>query len=128
MRSTYKTICLFTAVTFCLTLSGTARAEDFPKGTFTNKGPDGATWSIKFDGKGKASVNREDMEMVTIEYKVTKDQIVFDKEEGQIAEKEVGPGTYKWKLDGKKLSFTKVEDKSEGRSQALTSGSWTKKD
>jgi hypothetical protein len=111
-----------------LLLANRVHAEDFPKGTFTNKGPDDAVWSITFDGKNKVSVKREDKELVTLEYKVTKDEIEFSKEEGSIAEKDAKPGTYKWKLNGKKLTFTKVKDDSEGRAQALTSGSWEKKD
>jgi hypothetical protein len=117
------------AVLSLLWLASSARAADeFPKGTFTNKGPDGATWAMTFDGKGKLSVTRDDKEVVKLDYKTKKDEIEFSNETGEIADKDAKPGTYKWKLDGKKLTFTKVNDDSEGRSQALTSGSWTKKE
>ena len=108
--------------------TATIQAEDFPKGKFSNKGPDGATWSIDFDGKGKASVLRDDKEFVKVTYKATKDEIEFSHETGDNADKNAKPGTYKWKLDGKKLTFTKVSDDAEGRVQALTTGSWEKKD
>ena len=103
-------------------------AGEFPTGKFTNKGPDGNTWTISFDGKGKVTVFREDKEVVKVDYKVTKDEIEFSNETGEIADKDAKPGTYKWKLDGKKLTFTKIKDDAEGRAQALTSGSWEKKD
>ena len=48
--------------------------------------------------------------------------------EGPFADKAAGPGTYKWKLDGDKVMFTKVKDKSEGRSGALTAGAWERKE
>lgn len=103
-------------------------AGEFPTGKFTNKGPDGSTWAISFDGKGKVTVFREEKEMVKLDYKVTKDEIEFSNETGEIADKDAKPGSYKWKLDGKKITFTKVKDDAEGRSQALTSGAWEKKD
>lgn len=60
-------------------------------------------------------------------YKVTKDEIEFTDEKGTNADKAAGPGTYKWKLDGDKVTFTKVKDKSKGRSEALTAGAWERK-
>ena len=100
----------------------TARAQDFPKGTFSTKLGE-EKWSVTFDGKGKYIVRLKGEALVEGVYKATKDQIVFDKEKGKIASP--GPGKYKWKLDGKKLAFTKIEDESEGRAKALTFGPWT---
>src|SRR2546425_319065 len=44
--------------------TGTATAADFPKGTFTLKGPDGAIWAVKLDGKDKFTVTRDGKEPV----------------------------------------------------------------
>src|SRR5438132_7048372 len=103
-------------------------AGEFPTGKFTNKGPDGNTWAISFDGKGKLTVFLDDKEKLKVDYKVAKEEIEFSNETGEIADKDAKPGTYIWKLDGKKLSFTIVKDDAEGRAQALTNGSWEKKD
>ena len=35
------------------------------------------------------------------------------------------PGKYKWKLEDKTLSFTRIEDESEGRSKGVTGTTWT---
>jgi hypothetical protein len=111
--------CLATVV--LLGACSAARAQDFPKGTFAIKlGED--KWSVTFDGKGKYTVMTKGETVVTGSYKATKDEVVFMKEEGKLASAE--PGKYKWKLDGKKLTFTKVEDDSAGRAKALTSGPW----
>ena len=118
-----RCIGMFVASAFLwIAATGTATAADFPKGTFTLKGPDGAIWAVKVDGKDKFTVTRDGKEAVEGTYKVTKDEIEFTDEKGPLAEKAAGPGTYKWKLDGDKVTFTKVKDKSEGRSGALTAG------
>jgi len=104
-----------------------ATAADFPKGTFTLKGPDGDTWEVTVDGKVKFIVTRGGKEVVEGTYKVTKDEIEFTDEKGPVADKDAGPGTYTWKQDGDKVTFTKVKDKSEGRSGALTAGAWVRK-
>lgn len=115
------------AACFCLSFTANIHAEDFPKGTFTIKGPNDQVLAIAFDGKGKLVVTMEDQEVVSCDYKVTKDQIEFSNETGPKADSDSKPGTYKWKLDGKKLTFTKVKDESKGRSQALTFGTWERK-
>jgi hypothetical protein len=102
-------------------------AKDFPKGTFALKLPDGAVWAVKVDGKDTFTVTRDGKEAVEGTYKVTKDEIEFTDEKGPLADKAEGPGTYKWKLDGDKVTFTRVKDKSEGRSGALTAGAWERK-
>ena len=119
---------MFAASAFlCLTTNGTATAADFPKGIFTLKGPDGAVWAMKVDGKDKFTVSRDGKEAVEGSYKATKDEIEFTDEKGPAADKAAGPGTYKWKLDGDKINFTKVKDKSEGRAGAITAGAWERK-
>lgn len=119
---------LVSLMALTLVCTASLHAEDFPKGKFANKGPDGATWAISFDGKGKATVTREDKEFVKVAYKVTKDEVEFSHETGDNADKDAKAGVYKWKLDGKKLTFTKVKDDSDGRAQALTTGSWEKQE
>ena len=105
-----------------------AEAADFPKGTFTVKASD-ATWAVTFDSKGKFKVTRDGQEGLTGSYKVTKDEVELTDEEGPFAGKgDLKACTYKWKLDGKKLTFTKVKDESESRSTIITAGAWDKKD
>jgi hypothetical protein len=118
-------IVMFLAMVGLLGASTTARAQEFPTGTFSAK-LGGDKWSIRFDGKGTFTVLLKDEKVVEGMYKATKNEVVFSKEKGKFA----GPeeGKYKWKLDGKKLSFTKIADESEGRSKALTSGPWTRED
>jgi hypothetical protein len=112
----------------CLCVVGPASAEDFPKGTFTLKGPDDKVATITFDGKGKLSVTIDGDEIVQCDYKVTKDQVEFSNETGPKGNSDAKPGTYKWKLTGKKLTFTKIKDDSHGRAEALTFGTWEKKE
>jgi hypothetical protein len=109
--------------------AGAAGAEEFPKGTFTQKGPDETVFSIMFDGKGKFAVRAGDMEVVEGTYKVTKDEIEFTDVKGPAAGKgDDKIGSYKWKFADKKLTFTKVKDEAKGRSNALTSGTWALKE
>jgi len=106
-----------------------ARAAEFPKGTFTVKDPGGAAWAVTFDGKGKVSVTRADREVIEGTYKVNKDEIELTDEKGPFAGTgDAKTGTYKWKLEGGKLTFTKVKDESEGRARILTAGAWAKKE
>jgi hypothetical protein len=58
-------------------------------------------------------------------YKVINDQIEFTDEKGPLASKDSKPGKYKWELADRKLSFTRVEDESEGRSKGIAGGTWT---
>jgi hypothetical protein len=106
---------------------GTASAADFPKGTFTLKDPDGVVWAVTFDGKDKYSVTRDGKDAVVGRFKVTKDEIELKDESGDLADKE-NVGTYKWKLDGKKLTFTKVKDESAGRAAIIVSAAWEMKE
>ena len=92
--------------------------------------PAGAKATVEFTKDGKLLINftfGDKSDKVEGTYKVTKDEIEFTDEKGPLAEKAAGPGTYKWKLDGDKVTFTKVKDKSEGRSGALTAGAWERK-
>src|SRR5437764_8767036 len=111
-----------------LGLSSPAGAAEFPKGTFTVKGPGGAAWAVNFDGKSKFTVTRAGKEVIEGTYKVNKDEIELTDEKGPFAGAgDAKTGTYKWKLEGGKLTFTKVKDESEGRSRVLTAGAWERK-
>ena len=106
-----------------------AVAADFPKGTFTLKDKDGAVWAVTFDGKGKFSVTRDGKDAVMGSYKVTKDELQITDEAGpQAATGDAKTAVYKWKLDGKKLSFTKVKDEAGGRAAVVTAGPWEMKE
>ena len=111
-----------------LGLSSPAGAAEFPTGTFTAKDSGGTAWAVSFDGKGKVTVARASKEVVEGTYKVNKDQIELTDEQGPFAGTgDTKTGTYKWKLEGGKLAFTKVKDESEGRSRVLTAGAWQRK-
>jgi hypothetical protein len=114
------------AVFFMLGASSLARAEDFPNGTFAQTIQD-MKITIKFD-KDKYTVTFAGEVGVEGKYKAAKDQIEFLDAKGKFTAKEDEKkvGKYKWKLDGKKLTFTKIEDEVEGRAMGLTSGAWTK--
>jgi len=101
-----------------------ARADDFPKGTFTIKvGED--KWSIKYQDKEKFLLYRNGQETCGGTYRVAKDEVEIKLDKGAFDDKNAEKvGKYKWKLDDKKLSFTKVEDEFEGRVKVLTSGPW----
>lgn len=113
-----------------LCLAGRAAAADeFPKGTFAIKTSDGAEWAVTFDDKGKFTAKHDGELGVKGSYKITKDEIEFTDEDGPFATKgDDKTYTYKWKLDGKKLTFTKVKDENEGRVGVITGGSWEKKE
>jgi hypothetical protein len=118
------------AVIVAFFLAGVAVAgdgADFPRGTYSTKvGEDKV--SIRFEEKGKYVVLFKGESVVEGMYKVKKDTISFQAEKGKFADKDAAKqvGTYRWKLDGKNLTFKKVEDENGGRAKALTSGTWTK--
>lgn len=105
-----------------------ASAEDFPTGTFTTKA-DNHVWAVTFDNKGKFSVTRDDKAALKGTCKINKDEIEFTDEEGELAGKDgAAKYTYKWKVDGKKLTFTKVKDSNSDREAVITGAAWEKKD
>ena len=115
-------------VSLALLAGRAAAADEFPKGTFTIKTADGAEWVVTFD-KGKFTAKQNGELGVKGSYKATKDEVEFTDEDGPFA----GQGddktyTYKWKLDGKKLTLTKVKDTNEGRVSVITNAAWEKKD
>jgi hypothetical protein len=104
---------------------GPAQAADFPTGTYSIKIGDD-TWSAKVMAGGKLTVLRNNELAVEATWKSTKEEVEFKDVSGPLAMKDDKGGKYKWKLDGNKVTFTKVEDANQGRSSALTAGAWTK--
>ena len=79
-------------------------------------------------GNSNTFTGRAGKEVVEGTYRVSKDEIEFTDEKGPFAGTgDAKTGTYKWKLEGGKLTFTKVKDESEGRSRVLTAGAWQRK-
>ena len=112
-----------------LGLTSPAGAADFPKGTFTVTDAGATVWAVNFDGIGKFTVTRADKDVLEGTYKVNKDEIEITDEKGPFAGTgDARTGTYKWKLEGGKLTFTKVKDESQGRSRILTAGAWERKE
>ena len=113
-------------VGFAVGVAVAGEATEFPHGTYSAKlGED--KWSIRFDKKGKYTVLLKGESVVEGTYKVKEDTISFQNEKGKFGDPEPKRvGTYRWKLKGKSLTFTKVKDDNDGRVKALTSGPWTK--
>src|SRR5262252_5645965 len=111
-------------VALVLVLAGgatVAQGAEFQRGSYSGTLPRGDKVRFKFDDKGKfVLADKDGKALVEGTYKVTKDQIELTDEKGPIASKDAKPGKYQWKLKDQKLSFTKVEDESEGRSKGLT--------
>jgi hypothetical protein len=107
-----------------LASGSTARAADFPKGTFTASLQ--KDWSIKFEDKGKFSVTTGGKVVVEGSYKATDTELTMTDEKGPLAGKDEASktGKYKWKLEKGKLKFTLVEDGSKGRELMLTMNEW----
>jgi hypothetical protein len=110
-----------------LSLSPVALAADFPKGTFTASRQ--KDWSIKFEDKGKFAVIQNGKTVVEGSYKVSEAEVTLTDEKGPFVAKEEGAktGKYKWKLEGGKLTFTLVADKSKGRELLLTMNEWVER-
>ncbi len=104
-------------------LAGPSRATDDLKGAYSLT-QDGMKVTLTFDGDGAFTVKAKDELVVKGTYKLDKDQIEFTDKDGPAAITDKGSGKYKWALKDKKLTFTKVEDKADGRAEALTSGPW----
>ena len=116
------------AVIFCFGLISIVNASDFPKAAFTTTTSDGNVWVLKFQNDGKFDVTQNGEDAVEGKYKVSKTQIEFVHETGPLAEPDAKTGTYQWEYKDDKLTFDKISDTAEGRSQTLTSGPWDKKE
>ena len=78
-------------------------------------GKDGA-YKVEFTGDGIPDVNGT--------CKLEKDRITFQDTGGRAA---LEPGIYSFKLQGKEITFEKIDDPSNGRS-SLLQGTWTRKE
>lgn len=118
---------ILVALTLLLTAIGpVARAAEFQKGSYSAVLPRGDKVTLLFDDNGKFTLKKEDGKvLVAGTYKVTKTQIEFTDETGPLAAKDAKPGKYEWKLESGKLTFSIVEDESQGRSNGLTRPTWT---
>ena len=106
-----------------LVLTGVASADEFKKGTYSARTGE-VKWSIKYDESGKVTVSRNGEIVVEGTYKVKGNELEVRDEKGQMACGAEQTGKYKWKLEGKKLTLTKVEDECGGRASALTAQAW----
>jgi len=106
----------------------TAGVGDFPKATFAATiGKD--DWMIRFDAKEKFTISWNNKKVLEGTYKVVKNELELTDEMGPGAEKgNRNPGTYKWKLAERKLTFTKIRDEDNSRPAILTSGPWEMKE
>jgi predicted lipoprotein with Yx(FWY)xxD motif len=110
------------AILICL-LCVVIYAEDkLPTGAFQ-----AGEFTLTFNGDGSYTVAAGDRIVVKGTYTVAKDEIAFKDSEGDYACVQDKPGKYKWKYDGKAITFTKVEDECDGRSQALPAQPFVKK-
>jgi len=104
-----------------------AAEGDFPIGAFATAIAD-EDWTITFDDKGKFVVTHQGKEVVEGTYQVKKQEIELTDLKGAYAgDGDTKVGKYKWAWADKKLTFTKIEDKSPGREKCLTSSPWRMK-
>jgi hypothetical protein len=81
--------------------------------------------SIQFDGHGNVKVSQGDRVLVDGQYIADGDQIKLTDESGPMAcSKGEETGTYRWKHEGGTLTFSKVEDRCDGRSGDLVGRGW----
>jgi len=100
-------------------------AEDFKRGTYSAT-QGGVKWAIKYDESGKVTVISNGKAVVEGTYKIKGDELEVTDEKGPMACAAEHTGRYKWKLEGAKLTLTKIEDECEGRATALTSQAWVR--
>jgi len=81
--------------------------------------------SIQFDNHGHVSVSQGERALVDGQYVANGDQVKLTDESGPMAcSKGEETGTYRWKYDGDTITFTKVEDRCDGRSGDLFGRGW----
>ena len=117
---------LVTVAGLVLGVCMTAEAKPFPKGTYAIKlGKNEEKLALKFESKGKFTLLRFGDEVASGTYQLAKGKIDFQFQKGKFIDKNArNVGTYQWKLEGKKLSFTIINDNFERRVKTLTAGPW----
>lgn len=119
-----RMICSVVSLIVLLALDTMAGTGDFKKGTYSVTAG-GSKWSIKYDDNSRVTVSRDGSTVVEGTYKVTGDLLEVTDEKGPMAcGGEQKTGKYKWKLEGKNLTLTKVDDECGGRANALTAQAW----
>ena len=95
--------------------------ETFPAGTYS-----AGEFSVQFDGSGNVRFSHKDELLVSGEFKTNGDQIRFTDKSGSMACLDAAQktGVYRWKYAAGMLSFTKLEDRCDGRAQDLTAQPW----
>jgi len=117
---------LFVSSAVLIVDSVSAQGKDGPRGTYATATRNDK-WTITLDDKGNFTLMRKTALMVKGTYKVMKNnQIEFDDAKDAKKEHHHKPGIYSFKLEGNKLTFTKIEDELKTRVKALTGRVWTK--
>lgn len=106
-----------------LAIDAMSQTAEFKKGIYSATSGD-TKWAIKYDD-GKLTLTRNGEAVVNGVYKITGNEIEVTDESGMMAcGGDLKTGRYKWKLEGKNLTFEKIEDDCPGRAGALTSITW----
>jgi hypothetical protein len=95
----------------------TLTRDRFPMGTYAE-----GDFSATFTKEGELIVFSDDFVKARAVYSVDGNIIAFKDKDAK--SQCVGEGKYKWKFDGKALTFTKISDACTGRTRHLTSRAW----
>lgn len=136
----YFSFCVNQSIQFYPTLAAIAKGEvpaekalDFHRKRIqASLGPMGAwqrefggsQWVLSINQKGEVTLLKDGAVAVDSLITVKGDQMTFDDVTGPLAVEE--KGAYKFKVEGKTMTFTPVEDPSEKRKQVLSSGPWSR--
>lgn len=106
-----------------LAVVASSQTTEFKEGTYAVTAGD-TRWAVKYESD-KVTLTRNGEAVVVGIYKVTGNELEVTDEGGVMAcgggQK---TGRYKWKMEGKRLIFEKLEDGCAGRASALTSLPW----
>jgi hypothetical protein len=107
-----------------------AQAPEFPKGTYIAHPPADptSTLAVTYGDDGKLSAKFNDDLIIEGKYTTKGTRIDFLAQTGLMACPTEQNGAYNWKLDGKRLTFTVIEDKCEPRLQSLTTNEWIRQE
>jgi hypothetical protein len=85
--------------------------------------------SIQFDAHGNVKLSQGDRALVDGHYMANGDQIKLTDKSGPMAcSKGEETGTYRWKHEGDTLTFSKLEDRCDGRSGDLVGRGWKREE
>lgn len=136
----YFSFCVSQALQFTPTLAGIANGDVPAEGALAYHreriqaaiGPlgiwkrefGGNLWQLSINQKGEATVRRDGEVVVDSMVTVQGDQITFDDITGPLAVDETG--TYQFKIEGKSMSLSPLEETAAGRKEVLSGGPWTR--